>query len=63
MVYNPLLINIILHCTVVPLFSSVAGTVRVDCTVPDDVIVSGVMPRSTITDSVDKNPSTNQAIM
>ena len=26
----------ILHCTVVPLFTDVAGTVRVDCTEPDD---------------------------
>ena len=26
-----------IHCTVVPLFTDVAGTVRVDCTVPDDV--------------------------
>ena len=24
------------HCTVVPLFTDVAGTVRVDCSVPDD---------------------------
>ena len=25
-----------IHCTVVPLFTGIAGTVRADCTVPDD---------------------------
>ena len=33
------------HRTVVPLFTDVAGTVRVDCTVPEDVVVSDVIPR------------------
>ena len=33
------------HRTVVPLFSDVAGTVRVDCAVPEDVFVAAVMPR------------------
>ena len=48
-----------LHCTVVPLFTDVAGTVRVDCTVPGDVIgVSGMIPRSTMIESVAKDPST-----
>ena len=35
--YSPLISDANIHCTVVPLFTDVAGTVRVDCTVPDDV--------------------------
>ena len=33
-----------MHCTVVPLFTDVAGTVRVDCIVPDDDTVWSVIP-------------------
>ena len=46
--------------TVVPLFTDVAGTVRVDCTVPDDDddTVCLVIPRSTMLMSVPNNPST-----
>ena len=63
LVANPLS-DTTLHCTVVPLFTGVAGTVRVDCTVPDDVIgVSGVIPRSTMIESVAKDPSTIHAIV
>ena len=49
-----------LHCTVVPLFTDVAGTVRVDCTVTDDddVTVFLVIPRLVILVSVASNPST-----
>ena len=36
------------HRTVVPLFTDVAGTVRVDCTVPEDVVVFDVIPRTDI---------------
>ena len=37
------------HRTVVPSFSDVAGTVRVDCTVPDDdTTVCSVISRSTM---------------
>ena len=53
------LIDTTLHCTTVPLFIIVAGTVREDCTVPDDVIgVSGMIPRSVIFLSVANRPST-----
>ena len=34
------------HRTVVPLFTDVAGTVRLDCTVPEDVFVAAVIPRA-----------------
>ena len=34
------------HRTVVPLLTDVAGTVRVDRTVPEDVVVSDVIPRA-----------------
>ena len=37
---------LIAHRTVVPLFTDVAGTVRLDCTVPEDVVVSDVIPRA-----------------
>ena len=37
--------TLIAHRTVVPLFTDVAGTVRLDCTVPEDVVVSDVIPR------------------
>ena len=33
------------HCTVVPLFTDVAGTVRLDCTVPEDDVVASIMRR------------------
>ena len=34
---------------IVPLFTDVAGTVRSDCTVPEDVVVSDVViPRANI---------------
>ena len=33
------------HRTVVPLFTDVAGTVRLDCTVPEDDGVTTVIPR------------------
>ena len=37
------------HRTVVPSFSDVAGTVRVDCTMPDDdTTVCSVISRSTM---------------
>ena len=39
----------IAHRTVVPLFSVVAGTVRLDCIVPDDNAVTADIPRSFIT--------------
>ena len=48
-----------LHCTVVPLFTDVAGTVRVDCTVPDDDdTVWSVIPRAVTLVSVASIPST-----
>ena len=34
------------HRTVVPLFTDVAGTVRLDCTVPEDGRVTLVIPRA-----------------
>ena len=36
------------HHTVVPLFTDVAGTVRVDCNLLEDVVVSDVIPRADI---------------
>ena len=52
-----------LHCTVVPLFTGVAGTVRLDCTVPEDELTSSeVIPRLEMTGLVDANPSTSHVI-
>ena len=36
--------TLIAHCTVVPLFSDVAGTMRVECTVPENGSVTVVIP-------------------
>ena len=47
-----------LHCTVVPLFTDVAGTVRVDCTVPDDNTKTEEIPRCIIDASFSCFPST-----
>ena len=52
-----------LHRTVVPLFTDVAGTVRLDCTVPEDELTwSEVIPRLEMTGLVDANPSTSHVI-
>ena len=56
-----------IHCTVVPLFTGVAGTVRMDCTVPDDDDTAklAVIPRSTMTGSVSvtNNPPTRHRMV
>ena len=44
-----------------PLFTDVAGTVRVDCTVPDDNTVCSVIPQSVMVWSLCDNPSTSHA--
>ena len=49
--------------TVVPLFTDVAGTVRVDCIEPDDDTVCSVIPRSVMLASVAKDPSTIHAMV
>ena len=52
-----------LHRTVVPLFTDVAGTVRVDCTVPEDGLTSSeVTPRLEMTGLEDINSSTSHVI-
>ena len=40
--------TLIAHRTVVPLSSDVAGTVRLDCTVPEDGSVTVVIPRASM---------------
>ena len=52
-----------LHRTVVPLFIDVAGTVRVDCTVPDELTSSEVIPRLVTLGLEDANPSTSHNII
>ena len=52
-----------LHRTVVPLFTDVAGTVRVDCTVPESILTTAVIPRLIMTGLVDANPSTSHDII
>ena len=52
-----------LHCTVVPLFTGVAGTVRVDCTVPDNDTVLSDIPRATMSGSSCGNSSTIHDMM
>ena len=47
-----------MHRTVVPLFTDVAGTVRLDCTVPDEFTSSEVIPRLETLGWVDIIPST-----
>ena len=47
------------HRTVVPLFSDVAGTVRLDCTVPEDVTATAFIPRFFISAILRGNPSTS----
>ena len=51
-----------LHRTVVPLFTDVAGTVRVDCTVPEDELKTEAIPRLKMTGLEDINPSTSHVI-
>ena len=52
-----------LHRTVVPLFTDVAGTVRLDCTVPEDELTSSeVIPRLEMSGLEDINPSTSHMI-
>ena len=52
-----------LHRTVVPLFTDVAGTVRLDCTVPEeDDLTSEVIPLLEMTGLIDVNPSTSHVI-
>ena len=51
-----------LHRTVVPLFTDVAGTVRVDCTVPEDELTYEVIPRLEMSRLDDTNPSTSHVI-
>ena len=53
----------ILHRTIVPLFSDVAGTVRLDRTVPEDVAVSEVIPRFSMMESVDSDSFTSHTIV
>ena len=53
-----------LHRTVVPLFSDVAGTVRLDCTVPEDELTKfEVIPRLEMTGLENTNPSTSHDIV
>ena len=52
-----------MHCTVVPLFTDVAGTVRLDCTVPEDELTTVVIPRLIMSELEDDNPSTLHAII
>ena len=59
---GPDVVNV-LHFTIVPLFTDVAGTVRLDCTVPEDVLMSDVIPRLTMTGLYTSNPSTIHVIM
>ena len=47
-----------MHRTVVPLFTGVPGTVRLDCTVPEPDIKTEVIPRPIMTGLEDVNPST-----
>ena len=49
------------HRTVVPLFSDVAGTVRVDCTVPEVVFLATytVIPRDDMVEWPGASPSTS----
>ena len=51
-----------LHRTEVRLFTDVAGAVSVDCTVPDELISSVVIPRLVTLGLVDINPSTSHVI-
>ena len=51
--------TLIAHRTVVPLFTDVAGTVRLDCTVPEDVTVTAFIPHSCISAILRGNPSTS----
>ena len=55
----------ILHRTIVPLFSDVAGTVRLDRTVPENgsVAVSEVIPRFSMMGSVDSDLFTSHTIV
>ena len=52
-----------LHCTVVPLFTDVAGTVRLDCTVPEEVLKTEVIPRLIMSGLEDANPLTSHNII
>ena len=53
-----------LHRTVVPLFTDVAGMVRVDCTVPEDKLTpSEVIPRLIMPGLEDGNPSTSHVMI
>ena len=48
------------HRIVVPLFTDVAGTVRLDCTVSDeDVTIPAMIPRDDILERSDASPSTS----
>ena len=50
---------LIAHRTVVPLFTDVAGTVRLDCTMPEDVFVTALIPRPFISALFSGNLSTS----
>ena len=52
-----------MHHTVVPLFTGVAGTVRLDCNVPEDDLKTEVIPRLIMTGLEDVNPSTSHDII
>ena len=47
----------ILHSTVVPLFTDVAGTVRLECTVPEYALITEVIPRPAMMGSYTLKPS------
>ena len=47
------------HRTVVPLFTDVAGTMRVDCTVPEVVFLTALIPHPFISALFSGNPSTS----
>ena len=53
----------ILHLKVVPLFTDVAGTVRLDCIMPEDVLMTGAIPRPTMMGLYTSSPSTSHVIM
>ena len=52
-----------MHRTVVPLLTDVAGTVRLDCIVPEPDNKTEVIPRLTMTGLEDVNPSTSHDIV
>ena len=51
-----------LHRTVVPLFTDVPGTVRLDCTLTESDIKTAVIPLLTMSGLEDGNPSTSHMI-